>query len=243
MVKQFNTAPYVNQMPIFEWYMGRCGFVNGHQKVKYSKEIGSHASNFLIIRGSLVNIVISETYMIIQEEREFSLWRWIWAQEIMRKMAMTLIWIWIVAMSLDHWIESWLLDLDLDCGNDSNLDLDMELWSFVKGSASSTGASRDPRPTFAHSRRSQQCIWEGKFKWFGWQRLLSNNWSFEGGCENVTCYMTGPDITRIVEKCKVASMRFPSEALAIFGFSLGGVSVSYIRWVHLLWTPWAIKNM
>ena len=147
---------------------------------------------------------------------------------------MTLIWIWILAMTLDHWIESWLLDLDLNCGNDSDLDLDMELWSFVKGSAFGTGASRDSRPTFACSRRSQQCIREGKFKWFGWQRLLSNNRSFESRRENITCYMIGLDITRIVEKCKVASRRFPFEALAIFELSWGGVLVSYIRWVHLL---------
>ena len=57
----------VTWTPIFEWYVVRCGSKNGHQKgIMCFKEIGLHAPNVLTILGSIVNIIIRKTYMIME---------------------------------------------------------------------------------------------------------------------------------------------------------------------------------
>ena len=40
-------------MPIYEWYVVRCGSKNGHQNDMCLKEIGLHAQNMLTILGSM----------------------------------------------------------------------------------------------------------------------------------------------------------------------------------------------
>ena len=40
-----NTVTYLNQIPIFEWYVVRCGFQNGCHKYMCLKEIGLFAQN------------------------------------------------------------------------------------------------------------------------------------------------------------------------------------------------------
>ena len=44
----------VNQAPMFEWCVVRCGSKNGHYEDMCLKEIELHAQNLLIILGSIV---------------------------------------------------------------------------------------------------------------------------------------------------------------------------------------------
>ena len=53
-----NLVSFLNQTPIFEWYMVRCGTKNGYIKDMYSKEIGLIAHNMIaILLSSVVNTI------------------------------------------------------------------------------------------------------------------------------------------------------------------------------------------
>ena len=51
-----NQANDVNKTPVFEWYVVRCGSMNGYQKDTCLKEIELCAQNMLSILGLIVNI-------------------------------------------------------------------------------------------------------------------------------------------------------------------------------------------
>ena len=55
---------FLNQIPIFEWYVVRYGSKNGQQKDMFLKEIGLCAQVLLTILGSIVN-TIRGAYMTI----------------------------------------------------------------------------------------------------------------------------------------------------------------------------------
>ena len=66
MVSGPNLVTYLNQTPILEWCLVRCGFKNRHHEdIMCLKEIGLCVQIFLTILGPTVNI-IGGTYMVIQ---------------------------------------------------------------------------------------------------------------------------------------------------------------------------------
>ena len=50
-----NMVTYLNWTHVVEWFMVRCNSKNGYPKDMYSKEIGLHAQNMIIILSSIVN--------------------------------------------------------------------------------------------------------------------------------------------------------------------------------------------
>lgn len=52
-----NADTYLNQPPIFEWYVVTCGCKNGHQIDICSEEIGLRAQHLVTVLGSVVNII------------------------------------------------------------------------------------------------------------------------------------------------------------------------------------------
>ena len=54
-----NLVTYLNQTPIFEWYVVWCGSENEYQKHMSLKEIGLRAQNMInILNSIIVNIIM-----------------------------------------------------------------------------------------------------------------------------------------------------------------------------------------
>ena len=51
-----NSITYLNQTPIFEWYVVRCGTKNGYQKDVFER-VRLGAQNLITILGSQINII------------------------------------------------------------------------------------------------------------------------------------------------------------------------------------------
>ena len=49
-----NLVTHLNQIPIFEWYVGWCGSENEYQKQMCLKEIGLHPQNMTSILNSII---------------------------------------------------------------------------------------------------------------------------------------------------------------------------------------------
>jgi hypothetical protein len=48
---------YLNQTPIFEWFVVWCDSKNGYQKDMCLNMIGPHNPNVIIVLGSIINII------------------------------------------------------------------------------------------------------------------------------------------------------------------------------------------
>jgi hypothetical protein len=53
---------YLNQTPIFDWYVIRCGSKNKYQKDMCLKESELHAQNMITILGSIVINIMGDVY-------------------------------------------------------------------------------------------------------------------------------------------------------------------------------------
>ena len=68
-----SSLTYTNWTPILEWYVVRCGSMNGYWKDSCFIEIGLHARNMYTILGSIVNIFGVDLYDHLMSTRIFTL--------------------------------------------------------------------------------------------------------------------------------------------------------------------------
>lgn len=61
------------QTPMFEWYVGSCGFKNRHSKDMCLKESGLHAQTMLTIPDSTMNMIGGHMYDYSMSTRIFTL--------------------------------------------------------------------------------------------------------------------------------------------------------------------------
>ena len=66
-----NSIFCLNQIPIFEWYVNRCGSKNMHQKDMCSKEIGLLAQDMIVILSLIINIFGGDLYGHLSSTRMF----------------------------------------------------------------------------------------------------------------------------------------------------------------------------
>ena len=92
-----NSITILNQKPILEWYVVRCGSNKGYQKDMWLKEIGLHAQSIITILSSIGSIIGERGHVWPFDELKnlhFGMnMIFIWALKIMRTAATASIWI------------------------------------------------------------------------------------------------------------------------------------------------------